>query len=103
MRRFGHHHVRLHVGRERHHGRFGARDRAEQLHDEIRQAVAVAVQRRDDQRVAGGRDEQRVGGVDELRLVGDVGIAGRKFRRAAPVRGRPLAVQQARFGEDEGA
>ncbi len=45
---------------------------------EIREAVAVAVQRRDHQRrVGGARDQPGVGRVDQHRLVRDVGMARR--------------------------
>ena len=54
VRCFGHHDVGLHVGAKGHQRRFRTGDRAEQLHDEVREAVAVAIERRDDQRIAGG-------------------------------------------------
>ena len=50
--------------------RLRARDRPEEGEDEVGEDVAVAVERRDDERVAGGRDQERERRVDELRLVG---------------------------------
>ena len=56
--------------------RLGARDRAEHRHHQVRQAVAVAVQRRDHERHVGGAGQQPgVGRVDQHRPVLDVGMA----------------------------
>ena len=54
--------------------RLGARDRAEEREDEVAEDVAVPVQRRDDERLAGRADEEREGRVDQLRLVLDLGM-----------------------------
>ena len=51
-------------------------DRAEHRHHEVRQAVAVAVERRDHERPGrGAGDQPRVRRVDQDRLVVDVGVA----------------------------
>ena len=56
MRGLGHDDVRLEVVVEGDEQRLGAGDRAEQRQHEVGEDVAVAVQRRDDQRVARGGD-----------------------------------------------
>src|SRR5919108_285991 len=72
VRRLGHHGARDEVLVEGDEERLRAGDRAEQRQDEVGEDVAVAVQRRDDERRAGRGDEEGEGGVDELRLVGDL-------------------------------
>src|SRR5215217_643442 len=57
---------------ERDQERFGPRYGAEHLHHEVRDAVAVTVECRDDERLAVSGQEQRIGGVYELGVVADV-------------------------------
>ena len=76
MRGLGEHDGRLEVVAEADQQRFRAGDRAEERQHEVGEDVAVAVQRRDHERIAAGRDQQREGGVDQLRLVRHLGVAG---------------------------
>ena len=55
--------------------RLGAGDAAEERQHQVAQAITVAVQSRDDERVTGAAEEQRIGRVDELRFVVDLGMA----------------------------
>src|ERR671930_1424038 len=77
VRRLGHDRARDEVAVERDEERLRAGDRAEQGEYEVGEDVAVAVQRRDDERRAARGDEEREGGVDELRLVLHGGMAPR--------------------------
>ena len=55
--------------------RLRPRDRAEERQDEVGEDVPVAIERRDDERVARRADQERESRVDELRLVRDLGMA----------------------------
>ncbi len=57
---------------ERDDERLGACDRSEEGQDEVGEDVAVAVERRDHERIAARREQQGEGGVNQLRLVDDV-------------------------------
>ncbi len=77
VRRLGHRDRRLVSLVEGEQHALGAGDRPEHGHDEVREAVPVAVERGHDQRMlAGPGDQARVGGVDQHRPVGDVGVLG---------------------------
>ena len=76
VRRLGHDRLRAVVVVEGDDERLGSRDRAEERQHEIAQNVAVAVERRNHERIAGRCEQQRERRVDELRLVGDVGVTG---------------------------
>ena len=77
--RLGHGHRRPQVVVEGQQDRLGAGDRAEEGEHEVREAVAVAVEGRDDERLVVGLGQQAgVGGVDQHRPVGDVGVPGRR-------------------------
>ena len=79
MRGLGHDGPRLVVGVQRQQHGLGARDRAEHGQHEVREAVAVAVERRDHERpVRRAGDQPRVGGVDQHGGVGDVRVALRR-------------------------
>src|SRR5205085_2636608 len=49
--------------------RLGPRDRAEERQHEVGEDVAVAIERRDDERIAGRREQERERRVDQLWLV----------------------------------
>ena len=74
MRGLGHERARRVVLVEGDEQRLGAGDRAEEREDEVGEDVAVPVQRRDDERLAGGPDQEGERRVDQLRLVRDLGV-----------------------------
>jgi hypothetical protein len=79
VRRLCHGDVDLQVVVEAQEHGLGAGDGAEHRHHEVREAVAVAVERGDDERQLGGpADEPRVRRVDQDRLVGHVRVALRR-------------------------
>ena len=77
VRGLGHEGARRVVVVERDEQRLGARDRAEERQDEVGEDVAIAIEGRDDERVARGADQEREGRVDQLWLVGNGGVAFR--------------------------
>jgi hypothetical protein len=111
VRGFGHQRLRLEVFFERNQQRFRARDRAEERKHEIGQDVAVAIERRNHQRVAGRGDQQRERCVDELRLVLHIGMPFRGHvhlllehpfvRRAHRVLGSAEHLRAHLFGKTE--
>ena len=77
--RLGHGHGRPQVVVEGQQHRLGAGDRAEQGQHQVGQAVAVAVEGRDHQRLVVGFGQQAgVGGIDQHRPVRDVGVTCRR-------------------------
>ena len=74
MGRLGHSHRDLAFVVEGEQHGLGARDGAEHLHHEVGERVAVAIERGDDQGLAGGHEQQGVGGVDQLGLIADVRV-----------------------------
>src|SRR4028119_1277896 len=70
----GHSALRVLVLVQRDQERLRPRDGAEHLHDEVGDAVAVAVERRDDEGLAEGGEQQRVRCVYELGVVADVAV-----------------------------
>ena len=75
VRGLGHERARRVVLVERDEQGLRACDRAEQGEHEVGEDVSVAVQRRDDERLARRSDQERERRVDELRLVGNLRMA----------------------------
>src|SRR5690606_6195323 len=77
VRGLGDHRLHAELVVEAQYGGLRTGDGAEHLEYEVAQRIAVAVERRDNERLTCRLQQQRIGSVDKLRVIRHVGVAGR--------------------------